>query len=135
MASSILEEKIVTIINSEAPITTQQMRTRYHNWITDATKHEMEQRDTARNISKDTDLDEDWNNYKTRRNLCTSLQRKDKISYYKSLYTKMEENNDSKKLFATTKQLLGNIPTGPPTEFLINGKLVRKQQQLADAQA
>ena len=31
-----------------------------------------------------------------------------------------------------TVNLLGYVTSGPPSSFLINGKLVRKQQELAD---
>ena len=92
-------------------------------------------RDMTRDVAKVSDLDTDWDHYRTKRNLCTSLQKKDKNSYYKSLITRLEETNDSKKLFSTTKQLLGSTSTGPPSTFLVNGKLVRKQQELADTLA
>ena len=132
VASSILEEKIGRIIDSEAPFKTLQVRKGYHNWITDNTKNEMKLRDKARDKAKNTDLDSDWQQYRLKRNMCTSLQKKDKASYYKSLFQKMEDTNDSKKIFSTTKQLLGQTPTSPPTGFLVNGIFIRKQKDIAD---
>ena len=132
LANSKLEEKIVNIIDSEAPMTTVQARSRYHNWITKETKLEMETRDKARTTAKASDLDHDWNIYRTKRNLVTSLQRKDRSSYFKSLFTKMDETNNSKMLFSTTKQLLGHVPTSPPTGFLVDGSLIRKQKDMAN---
>ena len=82
VANSILEDKIGKIIDSEAPFKTVQVRKAYHNWITDSTKSEMDIRDKARDKAKITDLDLDWQLYRSKRNICTSLQKKDKSSYF-----------------------------------------------------
>ena len=111
---------------------TVQTRNGYHNWITPETKLEMFLRDTARTIAKSSDSDNDWRLYRTKRNLVTSLQKKDRISYYKSLYEKMDSSNNSKMIFSTTKQLLGQVQTGPPTGFLVNGSMIRKQKDMAN---
>ena len=60
-ANSALEEILANLLNSEAPITTRQVRTKYHNWIRDNTKIEMIQRDLARDVAKISNLDTDWN--------------------------------------------------------------------------
>ena len=135
VANTLLEEKIVKILESEAPMKTTQMRVKYNNWITNETKMEMENRDAARILAKETDKDEDWASFREKRNLCTKLQRHDRTNYYKELFEKMEDENDAKQLFRTTKKLLGNTTVSPPDRFLVNGKVITKQKDLAEALA
>ena len=73
--------------------------------------------------------------YRDKRNLCTKLQRHDRTNYYKELFEKMENENDVKKLFRTTKKLLGNTTVSPPDRFLVDGKVITKQKDLAEALA
>ena len=135
VASSLVEEFFCKIIDSEAPMITVQTRTKYMNWLTDNTKAEMILRDIARDIAKLSDTNEDWSHYRQKRNLCTSLQKKDRASYLSNLYTRMETTNDSKTLYATTKKLIGSISTGPPTSLQVDGKFLRSQKDVANAQS
>ena len=47
----------------------------------------------------------------------------------------MESETNTAKLFSKTRELLGQVKAGPPTCFLVNGKPIRKQQELANHQA
>ena len=47
----------------------------------------------------------------------------------------MEVENDASKLFSTTRNLLGWQRAGPPTSFLVAGKFISKQKDIAEAQA
>ena len=134
VANSILEEGICRIIETEAPLKTVQVRTRYKNWISLETKTEMLIRDMARETAKLTDNEADWQTYRNRRNDCTKLQKADKNKYLLETYKNIEDEKDSGRLFSTTRRLLNWQPAGPPKSFLLDGRLTSKQQQVADIQ-
>ena len=46
-----------------------------------------------------------------------------------------EKEKDSEKLFSTTKKVLGWFMSGPPSGLKVEGKMVRKQIDLANIQA
>ena len=73
--------------------------------------------------------------YRTRRNDCTKRQRNDRSKHYNELYNSIEVENDSKKLFNTTKNLLGWKQDAPPKGFMIDGKFISKQKEVAEEQA
>ena len=133
-ANSLFEEKLGGIMDECAPMKTVQVRSRYNNWIREDTKKEMRMRDAARVTARHTDLDEDWEEFKRLRNSCTVKQRNDKKHHLKAVYSGIEEEKDTSKLFATTRKLLGWKQLGAPTSFNVNGKIVRKQKELADCQ-
>ena len=134
MANSLIEEKIRYILDIFAPIKTVQKRTTYQNCISDDTKKEMLARDTARAVAKETKLEADWQLFRTRRNNCTNMQRSDKRNYLKGLYSSIEDENDTEKLFSTTRRLLGWDQPGGPSCLKINGLTYRKQKEVADCQ-
>ena len=72
--------------------------------------------------------------YRQARNRCLKEVKRTKKQYYKKLYTEIEEEADSKKLYKLTGELL-DIRTGNmPQSFLIKGKMVRKPQEMANCQ-
>ena len=71
IANSLLEERILDIINSEAPMRTVQLRTKYNQWITDSTKLTMAARDKALDKARITGEHLDWTSFRKLRNSCT----------------------------------------------------------------
>ena len=134
VANTMLEEEILKIMEDEAPLKTVQMRAHYNNWITCETKVEMSRRDKLREVAKLTDLEIDWKKFRESRNLCTSLQRKDKSKFHKKMFEKIEEEKDAKKLFGNAKNLLGWTSPGPPSCFQVEGRTIRSQKELANEQ-
>ena len=135
LANSQLEEKFCYILDKHAPIGTCQVRTNYKNWISQETKDEMNCRDQAWMKARTTGTTSDWDYYKKCRNLCTKKQKNYKTKYLKNIYTELESETNTAKLFSKTRELLGQVKAGPPTCFLVNGKPIRKQQELANHQA
>ena len=135
IANSLFEDKILEIMDVEAPMETVQICTKYNNWISRLTKEEMLLRDRARNKAKLTDDLLDWEDYRRRRNACIAMQKKDKVEYQRNLYSKIEIDRDSGCLFKQTRTLLGWKSAGPPTCFLVGGRAIRKQQDIAETQA
>ena len=107
IANSLLEDRICGIIDTEAPLKTVQIRTKYKNWISDSTKAMMNLRNMAREKAKSMDDPEDWEDFRTRSNDCTNRQRCDRIKYYNDMLKNIEYEKNSSQLFKTTKQLLG----------------------------
>ena len=75
LANSHLEDLIVSILDSVAPMSNVQVRTKYLKWLRPETKQLMEERDLARNKARLTQLANDWDTYRTCRNKCTKEQR------------------------------------------------------------
>ena len=135
VATSMLEERIKKIIDRLAPIKTIQPRSHFKNWISQDTKNTMILRDMEREKAKITDSEENWTEYRRLRNCCTKMQKNDKSKYISEMYEKIESENDSEKLFQTTRNLLGWTKLGPPNEFHIDGTVIRGQREIADLQA
>ena len=63
------------------------------------------------------------------------MQKKDKYNYYKNLYNQIEADNDTANLFGMTRKLLGWKTSTPPISFLVDGRPVRSQKEVANTQA
>ena len=83
-------------------------------------------------VARISDKEADWLAYRRLRNLCTGLQRKDRSDHLTSTYAKIESEHDSRKLYSLTKQLLGWNHGGTPTTFCIDGRMITRQQELAN---
>ena len=78
VAYSVLENNIRRVLDAEAPIKKIQPRRKNKEWVTKETKNEMIIRDEMRKQAVRTKLDSDWTNYRTKRNTCAFLVKKDK---------------------------------------------------------
>ena len=135
LANTILEENILKVLDTEAPMGTLQMRGRYLKWLTNETKENMVLRDEAREVARRTQTVGDWDSFRELRNTCTRLQRNDRTKFMKSTYTTIEKEKDSGKLHSMTRDLLGWKRSGPPKFFQLDGKSSGKQKDLANWQA
>ena len=131
VANSLLEELIVEVLESEAPMVTMQEITRYSSWLDVTTKAKMLERDMARELARISGSNPDWDSYRQLRNQSTRMQRADKTRYQKKMFDKFELENDTSKLYGMTKSILGWKKTTPPTCFQEEGRPIRKQQELA----
>ena len=135
LANSYLENKLRTILDSEAPMGIVQVRTKYLKWLSPRTKELMDKRDKARNIARNTQSDNDWENYRVLRNNCSKEQRLDRTAFLDSTYKKIEGERDTSRLYTMTRQLLGWKSSGPPTCLFNGDKRLRKQKEIANSQA
>ena len=135
LANTILEDNILNVIDSEAPMKTLQVRTKYCKWLSDVTKVTMVQRDLARDIAVVTGDSADWLAYRDLRNEATSQQRKDKADFTAATFRHIEETNDAAKLHSVTRELLGWTKSGPPALFKVAGKSYRKKKDIDEIQA
>ena len=132
-ANSSVEDRLREALDREAPMVNIQMRTRYNKWISQGTKLEMKLRDGAKEKARTSQLEEDWIAYRVRRNKCTSLQKLDKSKFLRETFSRLETERDTAAIHATARDLLGARRAGPPTMFLLEGKAIRKQTELANA--
>ena len=135
LANTILEENILKVLDTEAPMGTLQMRGKYLKWLSKETKENMVLRDEAREVARRTQTVGDWDSFRELRNICTRLQRNDRTKFMKSTYTTIEKEKDSGKLHSMTRDLLGWKRSGPPKFFQLDGKSSGKQKDLANWQA
>ena len=122
-------------MNVHAPMKTIQPRTNYKNWLKTETKQRMSDRDRAREQARETDTEQNWSDYRKIRNECTMKQRQDKKDYMKDIYKKIEEEDDTTKLFSMTKNLMGGTNLGPPTSLRTEQGIIRKQKDMANCLA
>ena len=135
LANTILEDNIVGILDILAPMTVIQTRTKYISWLSDSTKNLMRERDSARETARVSQSESDWTKYRHLRNRCTNVQKTECAQFLRSKYTDIENTNDASKLYSLTRQLLGWKQAGPPVCFQRDGKLIRKQKEVAECQA
>ena len=134
IANSFLSDKITEALNKSAPLKRIQARKSYKSWLRDSTKMTMVERDNACEYARQTKTTEDWNHYKLLRNKCTKLQKTDKDDFEKKEFEDISDRNDTKCLFRKTKTMLNWKSGGPPTKFLVEGKLFQKAIDIANIQ-
>ena len=135
IANSLLEDKFNSIMRTEAPFVTVQIRTKFMKWISESTKDEMRERDEAKENARVTNNPQDWEDYRRRRNECTKRQRKDKSKFLRETFDKIESEKDTGKLHKTTTQLLGSNTAGPPNCLMKDGRTTMKQEEIAEIQS
>ena len=132
--NSMFEQKILSVLDSMAPIQINQRRKKFKNWLNDEVKKEMKMRDELRQIAKDSKRMEDWEGYRFQRNKCVKMLSKVKTEYFNKLYTKIENEKDTRSLYNLTYELMNKKNGNTPQSFVSDGKLVRKPKLMANLQ-
>ena len=134
VANTILEENITSILNEVAPMVKIQPKRNNKSWITKETRQQFTERDRLRNRANTTRDDNDWELYRTARNTCSYLAKKDKRNYFTKKYEQCENQGETSKLYSITKKQLGWTTGGTPRSFQVDGKIVNSPKLLADIQ-
>ena len=134
IAYNVLETKILEILDSEAPMATVQIKKVNKKWITEETKIKIDTRDKMREKARLSKKQEDWDEYKKQRNMCTTSLRKDRKLDTKKQFELFEQTKDVSKLYSLTKRRLGWDSSLAPTSFLVEGKQVTSPKMMADIQ-
>ena len=132
--NGILEETLRTALDKQAPVRTIQVRNSYKNWVTTDLKDKMTTRDTLRETARLSGEAEDWTRYRQCRNEVTKDTISAKDQHFRHRFEVAVDNNDAKQIFGLAKELSGITSCSQPTSFLIEGRLVRKPKDLANAQ-
>ena len=134
VAAKILETNICEVIESEAPMLKRQMRKNHKSWVSPSTKVQMADKDTARELARNTKLDAHWLDYRKKRNECSKKLKEDKKKHFSEIYKECEDNFNVKKLYKTAKSQLGWVSGGTPDTFHMGGRTVTKPREVAETQ-
>ena len=132
--NGILEKEIQTALDRVAPIRTVQVRKNFKNWVDTELKSKMTDRDKLRETARRTGNPEDWALYRRSRNSVSKETKKTKERFYENMFNEMDAAKDSKKIYGLTKELLGWKSDSAPKCLLVEGKLLRKPCEIANAQ-
>ena len=75
-----------------------------------------------------------WGLFKSARNKCVKMLINCKKDYYQKIFSNLEQEKDSKNIYRMTNELLDSRSGSTPQSFFINGKLIRKPIDMANAQ-
>ena len=75
------------------------VRTKYAAWVSDNTKGKIKIRDAAQLTAATTQLEEDWNRYKSLRNELSGIKRKDKLAWQQQKVEACEDSGDCGKIW------------------------------------
>ena len=128
------ETKFLSVLDEMAPIKKFQPRNKRSDWISDQTKELMIRRDNTRDLAVTSSLQEHWEKYRKLRNLCNSSVKTDRHSNLKSIYEKLQNENNVRGLFELTKRKMGVKKTGQPEMFIQNGKQITCPREMAGLQ-
>ena len=125
-----LTNKVTTILDRYAPVRTIQVRKHYAPWLSDETKHLMQQRNRAQQTYlKSQDIDK-AREYRNLRNQVTNMIRRDKREWETSRLDHLV--NSSNNLWKNIKGILCFKSCGPPQQLFHEGKLVGSPKELVE---
>ena len=133
LAYNFLEERLREALDKISPIMKIQPGGRTNNWISDRTKELMNIRENKKVTAISTDNQEDWKNFKKVRNAVTESVRREKKNNIKELFEKADKDRDASSLFRITREKLGWVTGGPPSALTLDGKLISKPREIAEA--
>ena len=130
IATSLLTEKLTSVLDRFAPMKTMQVRGRYAPWLSDTTKAAMDQRDRAQqSAAADQDDQDKWRCFRNIRNRVTKCIRHDR-----KLWEVMQLDhlsNSVTDLWRNVKGWMGWKNSGPPTQLFHGGKIINSPDDLA----
>jgi hypothetical protein len=132
MAVHFFTSNMTRILDKLAPIRTFQSRARYARWLTEETREKMKERDRARETARRTRRDEDWAEYRRRRNECTKDQRKEKDVHMKETFKASEEDCSGSKMWGLVKCHLGWTAGGPPTHLQEGASMITSPRKMCE---
>ena len=130
----IFVDKVLEVIDSEAPLKKDQYRKNFRKWVSPDIKLLMESRDQLRNQAAASGRVEDWLSFKTARNKVVKELRSSKNKFFEKLYISAENETSSKNLYKLTKELQDTNSGNSPQIFLKDGKPLRKPALMANFQ-
>ena len=104
-ASELLTNKINKVLDEMAPVRTVQSRSKYVPWLSVETKELQCRRNAAQRKAAQTDLPEDWREFRSLRNQVTAKLRADKREWEKGKLN--DQENTPTEIWAKVKSWLG----------------------------
>ena len=128
-AACLLTNKINTILDRMAPVRTFQIRSKYAPWLSEDTKDLIKQRNQAQKVAAESKNGDDWNQYKSLRNITKSRMKQEKKFWEKC---KLDSNqHNPSNLWQNIKGLLNWNNSGPPSQLFYLGRMITSPAALA----
>ena len=129
-----LETEILNVLDKMAPVKPYQARNSNKRWVTEDLKLQMDHRNSLKQEAKQSGRRQDWDLYRQSRNQVVKNLRKCKDQCYAKLYDNLEKEHDTKGLYKLTNKLTGIHSGSTPQQFLLDGRIIRKPQEMATVQ-
>ena len=121
-AAELLVYKLNNVLDKMAPVRTIQTRSKYAPWLSEKTKNLQIQRNAAQERAAQTDLPEDWREFRSLRNQATSRSRSDKCEWERRNLN--DKENTPTEVWSKVNSWLGWNGGGTPTQIFSEGKTV-----------
>ena len=121
-----------SVADNHAPVKIFQTRLNYAPWVSAATKELMKERNTLQDASKSSADPEIVREYKQLRNVIKEINETEKKEYYSGKFNDADDDNDSKKMWSLTYEILQSKKDLSPTQLNIDGELCSNPKRMAD---
>ena len=128
-AVQIVTEKQTSILNIMAPIKNIQTRAKYAPWLSKETKEKIKARNKAQKIASESNLKEDWDEFKRKRNEITKILKSEKRAWQANKIKTF--GSDTSSIWKNIKNWLGWTAGGPPSKLIENGSVFNKPSDIA----
>ena len=128
-AAETFTDVFVDILNKHAPLKIIQNRSNYVPYISKEIRNIMKNRDELKVASASSGDQEQYSEYKKKRNEVTTKLKEAKTAYYRE---KFNENCNSGEMWKMTYQILGKFRSSFPSQMLFGQKLVSKPAEIAN---
>ena len=129
VAVKLLSDKLTFIL---APIRTIQVRSKYNAWISGATMDLIKERNALQKKAATSRDRDHWREFKRARNRVNNRLKFEEKNWQRLKIEECGEN--SGKVWSNVKGILNWKSSGSPTQLFHNGTLVKKPQDIAEAQ-
>ena len=117
------------VLDKHAPVKIIQNRVNYQPYISEDIKREMLERDNLKEKAAETGNSDDYNNYKTQRNLVTYKMRSAEKDYHSEKFN--DDQATSSQMWKNAYSILGKFRSQFPSQIIIFGKLISKPIEIA----
>ena len=116
------------ILNAHAPLKKKKVRANDGGFANKELRNSWYKRSKLRNIYNRNNTEENWNNFKKQRNVCTSLKRKTKKNYF------IEKTKDQESFWKIFGPYLTNKGHHAQEDYIVsvNGELVKDKKEVAN---
>ena len=125
----IVTEKLTTILNEMAPVKYIQSRAKFAPWLSKETKDKIKARNNSQKIASESNLKEDWDEFKRQRNEINNILKSEKRSWQENKIKTF--GSDTSSIWKNVKSWLGWTAGGPPSKLIENGSVFNKPSDLA----
>ena len=125
----IVTEKLTTILIDMAPVKCIQTQAKYAPWLSKETKEKIKARNKAQKIASESNLKEDWDEFKRKRNEITKILKSEKRAWQANKIKTF--GSDTSSIWKNIKNWLGWTAGGPPSKLIENDSVFNKPSDIA----